>query len=165
MARGGARGVVARPLSDRVLGAPRHGPERHYVDVACGQTSAEPIGAGGSVTRATVGRLAVLVAVASLATTAWAAAPSGAADTSGRPPCPVGVTSRLLSPVAPRTVVVRVRSANARRGPGTDCARLLSLPRGTRLTATGARARVGTSLWIRVTGRFGVGWTAATLVG
>jgi len=61
-------------------------------------------------------------------------------------------------------VVVKVASANVRRGPGTDCSRLGSLPRGARVTATGAQARVGTSIWLQVSSRFGVAWIAATLV-
>ncbi len=112
--------------------------------------------------RATV-RLAVLVSAATLVLTAALAMPLGASAPS-RAICRAGVTYRLLTSTTPRTVVVKVRSANVRRGPGTDCARLTSFTRGTRLAATGARARVGSSTWIEVTGGFGVGWVAATLL-
>jgi len=108
-------------------------------------------------------RLPALIVVV-VATTAWAAGPSGAADTSTRHPCRAGVTYRFLAPTPPRTVVVKATSANVRRGPGTDCSRLGSLPRGTRVAATGARARNGTSIWLQVSSRFGIGWIAATLV-
>ncbi len=116
------------------------------------------------MTRATVGRLAVIVVAATVASAMAAATPSGAVDTGSRHPCRAGVTYRFLSPTPPRTVVVKVPSANVRRGPGTDCGRLTSFRRGARLAATGARARVGTSTWLQVTGGFGGGWIAATLV-
>jgi hypothetical protein len=114
--------------------------------------------------RANVGRLAAVVAVGTLATTAFSTAPVGAVDRAARHPCRAAVTYRLLTPTPPTTVFVVVRSANVRRGPGTDCARLTSFSRGTRLAATGARARVGASTWLQVNGRFGIGWVAATLV-
>ena len=113
--------------------------------------------------RATGRRLAVVLVVA-LGSVLGATLPSGAAVVAIRHPCRAGVTYRLLSATAPRTVVVKVPNANVRRGPGTDCARLTSFSRGVRLASTGARARVGTSIWLQVTGRFGVGWVAATLV-
>ena len=116
------------------------------------------------MTRATIGRLAIVLAAATLASTLWAAGPSGAVDAATRLPCRAGVTYRLLTSTTPRTVVVKVPSANVRRGPGTDCPRLTSFARGVRLAATGARARVGRSTWLQVTGGFGVGWIAATLV-
>jgi uncharacterized protein YraI len=116
------------------------------------------------VTRAIVGRLAVVLAAATLASTVWAATPSGAVEASTRHPCRAGVTYRLLTSTAPRTVVVKVPNANVRRGPGTDCTRITSFARGARLATTGARARVGGSIWLQVTGGFGVGWVAATLV-
>ncbi len=113
--------------------------------------------------RPLVVRLAAAAAIAALATTAWVALPVGVASAAGRG-CRAGVTYRLLTPTARRTVVVTVSSANVRRGPGTDCARLTAFRRGVRLAATGARAQVGTSTWLQVTGGFGVGWVAATLV-
>ncbi len=116
------------------------------------------------MTRTTFGRLGVVLAAATLASTMAATTPSGAAPASTRRPCRAGVTYRLLTSTTPRTVVVKVSSANVRRGPGTDCARLTSFARGVRLAATGARARVGRSIWLQVTGGFGVGWVAATLV-
>jgi hypothetical protein len=116
------------------------------------------------VARATVGRLVAVVATGAFAATVWSTAPVGAVGPAARQPCRVGVTYRLLTSMAPRTVVVVVRSANVRRGPGTDCARVTSVSRGTRLAVSGARARVGSSTWLQVTGRFGFGWVAATLV-
>ena len=106
---------------------------------------------------------AVIVTAAMLAATSTAvAAPTTQPHRSPR--CTSGVTFRLLLPVVARTRIVSVRSANIRRGPGTDCPLITSVRRGTRLGGTGRIARVGSSRWLEVRGTFGTGWVANSLV-
>mgnify|MGYP001460024349 CR=1 FL=1 len=104
----------------------------------------------------TFGLAVVVGAVALAAGPAAVAAPTTQPHRSPR--CTSGVTYRILLPVVARLRIVNVRSANIRRGPGTDCSLITSVRRGTRLNGTGRTARVGNSRWLEVRGvRDGMG--------
>ncbi len=104
----------------------------------------------------------VVAAVVSVVVLAGVSSVSAASTSPRR--CSSGGTYRLLLPVVARTRIVSVRSANVRRGPGTDCSLITSVRRGTRLNGTGRIARVGTSRWLEVHGTFGTGWVANSLL-
>jgi len=109
--------------------------------------------------------LALFIAAGALVATVAAPATSGATTVpSRRQRCTAGVTFRALKSATPRAVVVKAKSANVRRQPGTDCPRFASVKRGTRLNATGARAKARGRYWLEVDGTFGRGWMAAGLV-
>jgi hypothetical protein len=111
-------------------------------------------------------RLCALVVAAGVlaAVTPLPATGSIVATTARRHKCTAGTTYKTVTPTGPRTLVVNVRRANVRRRPGTDCRRVASVKRRTRLNATGARAKASGVVWLEVDGTFGRAWIAASLV-
>jgi hypothetical protein len=110
----------------------------------------------------------VLGVVIAASTFAFAAGSTAAAAPTTQPQrtprCTAGVTYKILTPTVARTRTVNVRSANIRRGPGTDCPLITSVGRGFRMNGTGRIARNGKSVWLEVKGKFGTGWVANSLV-
>jgi len=77
-------------------------------------------------------------------------------------------TFKVLPTGPPRTLAVRTVSANIRQLPGVACVKITTVPKGTRLQATGGRARNNSggssSLWLQIRLGTGLAWVANSQV-